>query len=66
MGVLLHALMRASEVSWLCGGDCNRMLVESEKKGGNAFKVHEAKILRNAMEDCKFVDLGFVDMSSCG
>lgn len=41
-GALLHAHARASEMPWLCGGDLNLMLMDSEKKGRDGFKVHEA------------------------
>lgn len=59
-GALLQALAQAPVMPWLCGGDFNIMLMESEKKGGADFKVHEATILREAMEVCQFMDLGFV------
>nr|CCA66036.1 hypothetical protein [Beta vulgaris subsp. vulgaris] len=59
-GALLSALARASRRPWLCGGDFNLMLVASEKKGGDGFNSREADIFRNAMEECHFMDLGFV------
>lgn len=57
---LLKALARATKLPWLCGGDFNLMLMESEKRGGEVFNTNEANILREAMEDCQFMDLGFV------
>lgn len=59
-GALMSALARAEEMPWLCGGDFNLMLVASEKRGGDGFNANEANILREAMEACKFMDMGFV------
>lgn len=59
-GALLKALARATEVPWLCGGDFNLMVMASEEKAGGDFNVHEAEILRSAMEECRFIDMGFV------
>ena len=59
-GALLEALARAMPLPWMCGGDFNLLLMASEKKGGDAFNVQEAEILRNAMEVCSFIDMGFV------
>lgn len=59
-GALMEALARAPTVPWLCGGDFNLMIMAHEKKGGEEFKVQEAKILRKAVDACQFYDLGFV------
>ena len=59
-GALMEILARANSLPWLCGGDFNLMLMASEKKGGDAFKIQEAEILRRAVEKCQFVDMGFV------
>lgn len=59
-GALLQALARTSVMPWLCGGDFNLMMVSSEKRGGDDFKIDEANILRSAVEACDFVDMGYI------
>ena len=59
-GALMEALARAPSLPWMCGGDFNLMMMASEKKGGDEFKLHEAEILRKAVDVCQFMDMGFV------
>ncbi|XP_048494509.1 uncharacterized protein LOC125494761 [Beta vulgaris subsp. vulgaris] len=62
-GALMEALARGNYVPWVCGGgggDFNLMLMTHEKKGGDHFKIHEAEILRRAVDACHFFDMGFV------
>ncbi|KAL2939383.1 LINE-1 retrotransposable element ORF2 protein [Bienertia sinuspersici] len=57
--VLMEKLNEEQQRPWLCGGDFNLMLLSSEKKGGNGFKVNEAETFREAIESCHMMDLGF-------
>lgn len=56
----MDALSRAHTIPWICGEGFNLMLMESEKKGGDDFKIQEAKVLQRAVKVCQFFDLGYV------
>ncbi|KAL2896221.1 hypothetical protein RDABS01_038005 [Bienertia sinuspersici] len=60
IGELMVNLKKASQLPRLCEGDFNLMLTSSDKKGGGNFKTHEANILREAVRECNFSDLGYV------
>lgn len=59
-GTLMECLNDHQNLPWSCGGDFNLMLASHEKKGGNDFKVHEADILRRAIQVCNLLYLGYV------
>ena len=45
---------------WLCCGDFNEIIKQDEKVGG-AFRSHnQMQLFRDVIDDCGFMDLGFV------
>uniref|UniRef100_A0A803LHG7 Zinc knuckle CX2CX4HX4C domain-containing protein n=1 Tax=Chenopodium quinoa TaxID=63459 RepID=A0A803LHG7_CHEQI len=59
-GALMKSLTGVHGQPWLCGGDFNLMLTSNEKKGGRDFDNVEAEILREAVNFCELVDMGFI------
>jgi endonuclease/exonuclease/phosphatase family metal-dependent hydrolase len=45
---------------WLCLGDFNDILAESEKKGGNRRSFDQLRIGRRVVDDCNLIDMGFL------
>ncbi|KAL0327022.1 UNVERIFIED_CONTAM: hypothetical protein Sangu_1780200 [Sesamum angustifolium] len=48
-----------SRRAWLCAGDFNEILDQSEKLGGLARPMWQIRKFREALEQCELVDLGF-------
>uniref|UniRef100_A0A803L8S1 Endonuclease/exonuclease/phosphatase domain-containing protein n=1 Tax=Chenopodium quinoa TaxID=63459 RepID=A0A803L8S1_CHEQI len=59
-GVLLKSLMSTVAEPWLVGGDFNLMLLSCEKQGGRDFNNEEADVLRDAVQFCQLLDLGYI------
>jgi hypothetical protein len=47
---------------WLCAGDFNEVLDASEQMGGNVRQEWMMEGFRNAVDDCRFTDLGFIGL----
>lgn len=45
---------------WLCAGDFNEILQQSEKEGGRDRPHNKMKPFRDVLDKCGFMDLGFV------
>ncbi|KAK2659340.1 hypothetical protein Ddye_005873 [Dipteronia dyeriana] len=56
---LLQRLKSMSSMSWLCFGDFNEILAESDKYGGVPYPQHLMDKFREALDDYKLGDLGF-------
>lgn len=56
---LLRALGRQSLIPWLCSGDFNEILFQSEKKRGNRRADSLIFNFREALVDCDLFDCGF-------
>jgi hypothetical protein len=44
---------------WLCCGDFNCILSQAEKKGGRCFVESSRGELRNFLDSCSLIDLGY-------
>lgn len=45
---------------WLCAGDFNEIIRHDEKLGGPRRDHNQMQLLRNVIDECGFMDLGFV------
>jgi hypothetical protein len=57
---LMRILKNQYDMAWLCLGDFNEILFESEKVGGRRKAQSSIEKFRHALEDCGLDDLGFV------
>ncbi|KAL0343067.1 UNVERIFIED_CONTAM: hypothetical protein Sangu_1194100 [Sesamum angustifolium] len=55
----LSRLHDQSRRAWLCAGDFNEILDQSEKLGGPPRPTWQIQKFREALEQCELVDLGF-------
>lgn len=56
---LLSILKNQSDLPWLCAGDFNEILMESEKMGGVGRRNQLIQNFRNILNFCNLHDLGF-------
>jgi hypothetical protein len=56
---LLQHLQTYSPMAWLCIGDFNEIVEQSEKWGANPRKEGQMKLFRSALEKCNLSDLGY-------
>jgi hypothetical protein len=56
---LIRFLKRSSPSPWLCMGDFNEILDNSEKVGGNPKPMKQMEGFREAIQTCNLGDLGF-------
>ncbi|XVF59199.1 hypothetical protein PTKIN_Ptkin07bG0256200 [Pterospermum kingtungense] len=57
---LLWTLARDNSLPWLCLGDFNELMWLSEKEGGRLIPEWQMRAFRDALEDAKLEDLGYV------
>ena len=57
---LLRVLRGHHNLPWICGGDFNELLQGEEKWGRVARPESQMKEFRKVIDECEFVDLGFV------
>ena len=57
--MLLRRLHGMSNLPWLCAGDFNEILVQSEKLGGVLRPQWQMTGFRDALDDCDLQDIGF-------
>ena len=57
---LLRVLRGHHTLPWLCGGDFNELLQAAEKWGRVARSDSQMRAFRRVVDECGFVDLGFV------
>ncbi|KAK2652482.1 hypothetical protein Ddye_012359 [Dipteronia dyeriana] len=57
--IFLHRLHGMSTLLWVCAGDFNEILDDSEKKGGSQHRSSMMDAFRCALDDCGLQDLGF-------
>ncbi|KAA3481364.1 reverse transcriptase [Gossypium australe] len=56
---LLKSLRRNEEQPWIVYGDFNEIMYEFEKKGGLPREERRMEAFRNALEDCRLIDVGY-------
>ena len=57
---ILRTLHTHHNLPWLCVGDFNELLSSNEKWGKRPRPEHQMSQFRQAVDDCGFMDLGFV------
>lgn len=57
---LLHDLNNCMNLLWVCSGDFNELVSKSEKLGGNNRNRSQMPLFRVSMDECGFLDLGYV------
>lgn len=57
---LLTYLASVDSLPWLCLGDFNEVVTNSEKRGGTIRNASQMERFRNAIEDCNLGDLGYI------
>ena len=58
---LLESLRHSSNLPWLCVGDYNENISQSEKSGGSLRPTRQMDRFRTVIHYCGFVDLGTLD-----
>ncbi|XP_038697213.1 uncharacterized protein LOC119994946 [Tripterygium wilfordii] len=56
---LLRRLAAASSLPWVCGGDFNEILSNSEIAGSNGRAEYLMQNFRDALQDCALCDIGY-------
>ncbi|XP_050259116.1 uncharacterized protein LOC126704130 [Quercus robur] len=56
----LRLLNNKHELPWLCAGDFNEIARHSEKLGGNNRSQAQMQLFRDVIDECGFLDLGYV------
>ena len=56
----LRNLKTRGSASWLCTGDFNEITRQSKKQGGRPRPHHQMQLFHDALDECSFMDLGFV------
>ena len=56
----LRQLNSRFNLPWLCARDFNEILRSNEKHGGNTRSQSQMQLFRNVINECGFLDLGFV------
>jgi hypothetical protein len=59
---LLSYLHKVSPQPWLCMGDFNEVMDNSEKVGGNRRTEQYLGRFRNVVQECNLGDLGFIGL----
>ena len=47
-------------LSWIMLGDINKLLSSEEKLGGRLINAYKAKLFQDCLNECGFMDMGFV------
>ena len=45
---------------WMCAGDFNEIICREEKLGGEIHNHGQMQLFRDVLDECGFLDLGFV------
>ena len=56
----LRLLNNKHDLPWLCAGDFNEIIRYSEKLGGNNRSQAHMQLFRDVINECKFLDHGYV------
>lgn len=56
---LLAQLRNHNDLPWLCGGDLNEILLNSEKSGGVDRKRQSIQLFKDTLHLCNLQDVGF-------
>ena len=56
---LLRNLHRQNSLPWLCAGDFNKILKQSEKLGGWTRPPGQMQLFRDILDECGLIDIGF-------
>ena len=56
----LRSLKSRGKAPWLCAGDFNEVTKQSEKIGGRTQPHGQMQAFRDVLNECRFMDLGFV------
>ena len=57
---MLRQLNSKFSPPWLCAGDFNEIVQSSKKLGGSNRSQSHMQLFRNVIDECGFLDLGFV------
>ena len=57
---LLRQLNNRFNLPWVCVRNFNELLKSSEKRGGSNRSQAQMQLFREAVDECGFIDLGFV------
>ena len=57
---ILRRLQQQSNLPWLCAGDFNEIAKSHEKVGGRPRPNQQMQEFRDVLDECGFIDLGFV------
>lgn len=57
---VLQTLNHHPDVPWLCVGDFNELTSRDEKLGGLVRREGQMQLFRDVLDECGFIDLGFV------
>ena len=55
-----HSLNHHPNIPWLCAGDFNELTRQDEKLGGAIWNNGQMQSFQNVLDECGFIDLGFV------
>ena len=56
---LLRSLHHQTSLPWLCAGDFNEILKQSEKLGGRTRPPGQMQLFRDILDECGLIDIGF-------
>ena len=59
----LRALNNKPHIPWQCAGDFNEIVMHEEKVGGSIRGQQQMQLFREGIDECEFMDLGFVGPS---
>ena len=48
------------DIPWLCVGDFNKITIQDEKVGGAIRPHNQMQLIRDVINECRFIDLGYV------
>ena len=57
----LSSLNSRLSIPWICGGDFNETVRQEEKWGGAPRDHNQMQLFRDVIDECSFMDLGYVD-----
>ena len=56
----MRTLNHHPDVPWMCAGDFNEIIRQGEKLGGVIRNHRQMQLFRDVLDECGFLDLGFL------